>query len=502
MQMERSVKRSLLLVLLVWSLLGNSAVMAGQKRATPTPRPRVTSRQAASAPAPATSVPLAEAVPFVNKTLSNGLEIVVLEDHSVPLVTVELAVRNGSFTEPPELNGLSHLYEHMFFKANRATSNNEDYLKTIDQLGIVYNGQTQEEIVEYYFTTTTPNLPVAMRFMRDAVRYPLFDEHQFQQEREVVIGELERHESNPFGFLSQEMNNRLFYKYPSRKDPGGNKQTVATATTEKMRLIQGRYYVPNNSAIVVTGDISAPAAFMMVEELFGDWPRRAIDPFQEFPLVEHPPLPKSEGAIIKQPVQNVIVELGWHGPSIGKDDAATYAADVFSFILRQPNSRFQRALVDTGLVASVNFGYYTQRNVGPINLIAQTTPDKAKAATRAIYSEIAHFNDPGYFTDEQLESAKALLEAEDLFSREKLDDYSHVISFWWASTGLDYYRGYLGRLRATSRADISRYLSGYILGKPHVGLALMNEDSAKISGLTADDLIGNEKQNANSRASN
>jgi zinc protease len=491
------VKRSLFLALLVWCLVVNPAFLAAQSRPGPKPRP---AQAAAAAPAPAKSVPLAEAVPFVSKTLSNGLEMVVLEDHSVPLVTVELAVRNGSFTEPPELNGLSHLYEHMFFKANRATSNNEEYLKTIDQVGIVYNGQTQEEIVNYYFTTTTPNLPVAMRFMRDAVRYPLFDERQFAQEREVVIGELDRHESNPFGFLSVEMNNRLFYKYPSRKDPGGNKETVRTATTEKMRLIQGRYYVPNNSAIVVTGDITAPAAFQMVEEMFGDWPRRATDPFKEFPLVEHPPLLKSEGAIIKQPVQNVIIELGWQGPSIGKDDAATYAADVFSFILRQPNSRFQRALVDTGLVTSVNFGYYTQRNVGPINLIAQTTPDKAKAATRAIYNELAHFNDPNYFTDEQLESAKALLEAEDLFSREKLDDYTHVISFWWASTGLDYYRGYLGRLRATSRADISRYLTAYVQGKPHVGLALMNEESEKISGLTGNDLIGNEKQNANTTA--
>src|ERR1051326_5400365 len=57
--------------------------------------------------------------------LANGLEIVTVEDHSVPLVTIALAVRNGSFTEPPELNGLSHLYEHMFFKANRAVANSE-----------------------------------------------------------------------------------------------------------------------------------------------------------------------------------------------------------------------------------------------------------------------------------------------------------------------------------------------------------------------------------------
>ena len=112
---------------------------------------------------------------LVNRVLANGLEIIVLEDHSVPLVTIELAVRNGSFTEPPELNGLSHLYEHMFFKANRAIANAEQYLQKIGQLGIAYNATTREEVVHYYFTTTSPNLRTAMNFMRDASRYPLFE---------------------------------------------------------------------------------------------------------------------------------------------------------------------------------------------------------------------------------------------------------------------------------------------------------------------------------------
>jgi len=271
--MELSVKRLLLLILLTCSFLVNPAIFAGQRQAQPPRQATAPSQGAAVASAPQ---PQAK---FVNRQLPNGLEMIVLEDHSIPLVTCELAVRNGSFTEPPELNGLSHLYEHMFFKANRASVTGESYLNTIDELGIIYNGQTQEELVNYYFTTTSPNLPVAMRFLRDAVRYPLFDERQFEQEREVVISELDRHESNPFGFLSLEMNNRLFYKYPSRKNPGGDKQTVRSATSAMMRLIQGRYYVPNNSAIVVTGDVSPQSVFLMVQDLFGDWPRREKDPF-------------------------------------------------------------------------------------------------------------------------------------------------------------------------------------------------------------------------------
>jgi len=138
--------------------------------------------QSATATKPVAGKP---AVDINSRVLSNGLEIVTLEDHSVPLVTIELAVRNGSFTEPPELNGLSHLYEHMFFKANRAIANQEDYLQKIGQLGIAYNGQTREEVVDYYFTTTSPNLRTAMNFMRDAVRYPLFDKTEFEREQRI-----------------------------------------------------------------------------------------------------------------------------------------------------------------------------------------------------------------------------------------------------------------------------------------------------------------------------
>src|ERR1051326_2503433 len=109
------------------------------------------------------------------------------------------------------------------------------------------------------------------------------------------------------------MNDRLFYKSPSRKQPLGNRQTVSTATTEMMRLIQGRYYVPNNSALVVTGDVQTQDIYKMADEFFGDWARREKDPFVEFPMVEHPPLQKSEGNVIKQPVTNVLIEIGWQG---------------------------------------------------------------------------------------------------------------------------------------------------------------------------------------------
>lgn len=460
-------------------------------------------------------------IPFVNKTLANGLEVIVYPDSGVPLVTVEMAARNGSFTEPPELNGLSHLFEHMVFKPNwarqllfcqqaesrgplsdygqricaeaknlKTTIGDLSYLNDIDQLGLSYNGTTREEVVNYYYTTTSSNTEVAIRNIRDAVRFPVFDEDELRREIEVVVGEIDRNESNPFQYLTRTMSDKLFYKYPSRKNPGGSRETVRAATPDKMRLIQSRYYVPNNMALVVTGDVNAEAVFAMAERYFGDWKKREVDPFKEFPLVEHPPLPKSESHIVEQPIQNIFGQIGWHGPSIGKDDAATYAADVFSYIITQPDSRFQRNLVDSGLLLGVDLTYYTQRNVGPITLTFVTTPDKAKAALRAIYAEVAAFDSPDYYTDTELVNAKMMLESRDLFEREKLSEYAHTLSFWWSSTGIEYFRGYHRALRASSRDDINKYIRTYIKNKPHVTVALMSPQSSRQASLTENDLLG------------
>ena len=511
------MKYFLLVPLIVVSLLSNTVFSQATKRAAAKVTP-VAAKPADKRPE--------YAVPFVSKTLSNGLEVIVLQDTSVPLVTVELAVRNGSFTESPEFHGLSHLYEHMFFKPNFAMAIRDceaagssrfsipplcsaalslkpkigdvSYLKDANKVSI-YNGTTREEIVNYYFTTTSPYLATAIRYINDSVRFPAFDETKFEEEKRVVIGEIDRREANPFGYLDVAMKQKLFYKYPTRKDPQGTRESVSTATLDKMRTIQARYYVPNNSALVVTGDAKPEEVFRLVEKIMGSWERRPVDPFKEFPLVEHPPLPKSEAVIIEKNVeanadsageQNVFVELGWHGPSIGKDDAATYAADVFSFIISQPDSQFQRRMVDGGLTSGAAVSYYTQRNVGPITLSFVTTPDKAKSALAAAHAEIAQFSLPGYFSDAELENSKIILESRDLFEREETSNYAHTLSFWWSSTGIEYFRSYHKNLRAVSRSNINQYVSTYIQGKPHVGIALLSPKAKAQANLLEVDLIG------------
>ncbi len=92
---------------------------------------------------------------------------------------------------------------------------------------------------------------------------------------------------------------------------------------------------------MVAGDVSAQEIFKMAEELYGDWPA-GEDPFIKNPLVKHPPLQHDEAVIVNQPVNAATFEIAYLGPSTDTDAPATYAADVFSFILRQPNSKFSR----------------------------------------------------------------------------------------------------------------------------------------------------------------
>jgi zinc protease len=426
------------------------------------------------------------APPAIQKeTLENGLDVLVVESHAAPLVTVEIAARNGSMTEPPEWSGLSHLYEHMFFKANAVIPTQEAWLARAQELGLVWNGTTNTERVNYFFTTTSDQLEPTMVFMRDAIVSPRFDPKELERERVVVTGEMDRNEGNPFYFWFKATTARAFWKHPSRKDPLGSRATVLATTVEQMQLIQARYYVPNNSVLIVTGDVSAPAVFALARKLYAGW-KRAADPFVQHPLVQHPPIPYSNVVVVEQPVRAVAGQFLWHGPStVGKDVELTYAADLLTLALSEPSSRFQRTLVDGGACLAVNLVWTTQMNVGPISASFQAMPDKTDACAKAVLAELPKLKEPGYFSDEELKAAAYRAELDQMQQREKPSELAHSLSFWWTSAGLDYYLGYVDHLRQVGRESIGRYLDDYVLGRPFVFGVLVSAQMVKEQHLDA-----------------
>lgn len=436
------------------------------------------------------AAPLA-AQELATTTLENGLEVIVIENHSVPLVTVEIDVRNGAFTESPEYDGLSHLYEHMFFKANRTIPDQESYMARERQLGIVKNGSTSDERVNYFFTLGAENLREGMQFMEDAIRYPLFLQEELERERLVVLGEYDRNEANPMFHLSRAVDVKTWSpEYYSRKNTIGDREMIATATREKMSSVQERYYVPNNSALILSGDVTAEEGFRLAEDVFGDWPR-GQDPFSE-PVPDPPSLETSDAVIVELPVQATAVWVQWHGPSVDEDPAGTYAADLLIYLLGRPGSRFQEALVDSGLAFGVQFGYTTLAHVGPIFVVAQTAPDKAVALHHAIHNEIAEMRNPGYFTEEELSAAKTEMAINETYSRESSSQVAHSVGYWWAVSGVDYYETYIDNIQRVAGGDLSRFVETYLAGKPHVTGVLINPQANQETRLSAEVLLAEE----------
>ena len=166
--------------------------------------------------------------------LPNGLEVIVLENHVVPLVTLEIDVHNGAYTETAEYDGLSHLYEHMFFKANQRIPDQESYLRRTRELGMEWNGTTSEERVNYYFTLQSRDLTAGLGFLSDAIRTPLFLPAELEREREVVIGEYDRAEADPGFHLHVAIAKALWHTYYTRKNVIGTREVIQAASPEQM----------------------------------------------------------------------------------------------------------------------------------------------------------------------------------------------------------------------------------------------------------------------------
>ena len=273
--------------------------------------------------------------------LKNGLEILVIEDSTVPLVTLELTVRNGAYTESPEYDGLSHLYEHMFFKANKDYPSQEAFMQRVNELGVAFNGTTSNERVNYFITLGKHNMQEGLKFLNSAMRYPLFLEEEMIKENVVVDGEFERNESNPFFFLRDAIDHAKFGDLYSRKNVIGDHDIIRSATPKKMKIIQEKYYFPNNTLLAIAGDVNHEDAIEIAENIFGDWEPSDFDPAKKFPVPEFPPMTIDQNLVVENANQPVPIFMrSWDGPDTRNDVAATYAADIFSTILAQKTSKF------------------------------------------------------------------------------------------------------------------------------------------------------------------
>ncbi|MFM2359458.1 MAG: hypothetical protein RLY16_1451 [Bacteroidota bacterium] len=414
------------------------------------------------------------------KQFSNGLEVVVIENSKVPLATIEIAVKNGAYTEGPEFSGLSHLFEHMFFKANETYSDQEKFLKRTQELGAIWNGTTDVERVNYYFTFDKDSLQQGLQFMNAAIRFPIYRKEDMAKERPVVDGEFQRAESDPGFQIWYECQKKLWGDLVTRKNAIGDHDVINTATPEKMMIIKNKYYHPNNSLLVICGDVKHEAAFEEAEAIFGTWKHSGFDPHEKFPIPDFPALTATKYFVKESPIaQTPYVNYYWQGPDFRNDSLSTVAADVFSTLLGMNSSKWQQALVDKGLASYAGVSYQTARYVGPISIFLVPNPTKLKESHEAVLDQVKQWAQEDYFTDEQLATAKEIMRRNFIRQNEKPSSLASALTFMWCSTSLNYFTDYPEACMKITRKDILNYVNKYISGKNYVAGMIINPELSK-----------------------
>jgi zinc protease len=396
--------------------------------------------------------------------LSNGLHVIAVPNPTVPLVTIQVTVRNGAFTQLTEADeGIPHLLEHMLFRSYGSSG----FGSEAGRLNARYNGTTGDETVTYYVTLPAGNLDRGVRLLADLMRAPRFDRKALQSEQRVVRGELERSVSNPTYLLGAMVDRKLWGDAIGRKNAIGNVLTINGATPGRLREIYDRFYIPNNAAVVFTGDVTPEAAFASASRHFVRW-RAGTDPFEALSLPPMPPLPRNEVVVVDLEAQDVTLLIRWPGPSVREDPEASLAADVFASVLNEPVYDFQTRLVDSGHFQSVSMSYWTLAHVGPISIYATTTADQLVHASAALHREIERFSEPGYVTPEVLAVAKKRQEVDWAMYMETPSGLASFVGEVWSVAGLDYLRTYVPGIQAQREEDLETYVQTYIVGRPRV----------------------------------
>lgn len=413
------------------------------------------------------------------KTLPNGLEVFVMENDSAPLAYVEIAVRAGGVSQVPENAGLFHLYEHMMFKGNSRYKDQKSFMAAMNSLGVgEWNGSTGVDRVNYYFTVPSDKVRDGMEFWSLAVRSPNMDEGELEREKGVVLSEIRGDYTSPAEIAYAAVSSKLFPSCPWRVDSGGNPHAVENATVAQMREIQEEFYVPENSAVFVGGDVSHEEIFRFAEEIFGGWKR---SPRAQAGVVV-PPKNVSD-SVVKLVYPNettsdsfVLAQYMLRGPDGQCDAGDTYAADVWSEIARSPDGLFKRMMVSNKKLSIadsdyVGAGYLTARASGRISFSAYmknegNPAEKADEFLRAVTVDaVGAMQEPSSGFTSGIDVVERRLSDSRVYEFESAEGVLSGISGSFASCGADYFFGYDSFMRSVTEDDIRSFVSSYIAGK-------------------------------------
>jgi zinc protease len=353
-----------------------------------------------------TALPGAHGASYSEHRLANGLQVILHEDHSTPMVTINVLYHVGSKNEQRGRTGFAHLFEHLMFDGSRNVMRG-GYDTYCTSVGGDNNAFTNLDITDYYISLPSEQLALGLWLESDRMAEFAIQEISLETQKNVVLEEKRQTSDDaPYGDVTQVMAELAFdERHPYSWDTIGSADDIRAATMDDVRDFYQRFYVPSNATLVIGGDFDRDEALQLVAGYFGPIPSGApIDrPRANESLHRHGQRRRIKSAIV--PFDAVF--LAYHSPALDNPDI--YPLELLVTVLADgESSRFYRALEYEQEIASETECFVEEGELGSllyIYAIGQTAKNTPQELEAALIAEIMKVADEG-ITDRELQKAK------------------------------------------------------------------------------------------------
>lgn len=418
------------------------------------------------------------AIPYSKYVLSNGLTIIIHEDHSDPLVHVDVTYHVGSAREEIGKSGFAHFFEHMMFQGSDHVGDDQHF-KIVTESGGRLNGSTNRDRTNYYETTPVNQLEKILWLEADRMGFFLdaVTQRKFEVQRDTVKNERgQRYDNVPYGLVREVIGKTLYpYGHPYSWLTIGYVEDLNRVNVDDLKNFFLRWYGPNNATLTIGGDVQAPEVIKQVEKYFGPIPRGPeVTPTKVEPV-------KLEGDRYVTLVDNyarqprLMITL----PTVPMHHPDEYALSYLSEILGQgKNSVFYQELVkDQKVLVASAFNYGTELS-GEFTIMMTPAPGRSLAETKKLYDAAIQAFDARGVTDEDIERIKGSTEARLIGSLESVSEkVSQLAAFQTFTGNPNHIRTSLKSYLAVTKADVQRVYERYLKGKPAVILSVATKSA-------------------------
>ncbi len=384
--------------------------------------------------------------------LPNGLPV-IYEHKKGNSIVVEVMVKVGSNHEKKDERGISHFLEHILFEGTKKRPTNKEISNEIEKIGGDFNAYTSNERTCFYIKVLKKHFKRAMDVLADILQNPLFEEKNIEKEKNVVIKEIDMVNDEPKFFQWVMLQKNLFEKHPGKYPTYGEKKVISGLNREKVRAYFGKYYVPKNMVLSITGEAK-------------NWEEEAKKNFlvkggkeAKYPEIREPSQKKNKIKTAKKNVINTYLVMGFK--TVPREHRDSYVIDVINGILGRGQSgriftevRGKRGLaydVGTESIAEKSFGYFAvyasinKKNLSQVKSLILTEIEKLKNIS---------------VTD--LKEAKDYLEGDYLLDLEDSQKVADQMLFWELAKDAKLMKNYLPQIKKVSIKDVKRVAEKYL----------------------------------------